>query len=396
MLRRLAVALLALMLAAGAAARADDPGTRLKELGRFEGWRDNQLVGYGIVTGLAGTGDSPRNKAARQSLANVLGNFDIAITTDQVQSRNVAIVGLSATLIAITTDQVQSRNVAIVGLSATLPPIARVGDKLDITVTSLGDARSLVGGTLLMTTLRGPNNKVYAVAQGPLSVGGYSYDMNGNVVQKNHPTVGRVPGGATVEAAVHADLVDARGAMRFLLAAPDHTTARRVADRIAGAVAGLDVSVQDAGAVVIRPRSLEPDDLETLATEIEGLTVVPDATARVVVNERTGTVVSGGNVRIGSVTIAHGDLKVSISSEPLVSQPAFIGQAGADVRTVVAPRTRVDVDEAEADHVSMPGNSTVADLVLALRRIKTSTRDVIAILQGIKEAGALHAELVIQ
>ena len=378
MRHRFAIAWLALMLAAcvsvGAWAKADAPGTRLKELGRFEGWRDNQLVGYGIVTGLAGTGDSPRNKAARQSLANVLGNFDLAITTDQVQSRNVAIVGLSATL----------------------PPIARKGDKLDITVTSLGDARSLVGGALLMTTLRGPDNKVYAVAQGALSVGGYSYDMNGNVVQKNHPTVGRVPGGATVEAAVHAELVDARGTMRFLLAVPDHTTARRVADRIAAAVGGLDVSVQDAGTVVIRPRSLRPDDLETLATEIEALTVVPDAVARVVVNERTGTVVSGGNVRIGSVTIAHGDLKVSITSEPLVSQPSFIGQAGAEVRTVVAPRTRVDVEEAEADHVSMPGNSTVADLVLALRRIKTSTRDVIAILQGIKEAGALHAELVIQ
>lgn len=370
---RLFACLVALVLAAGTAAAAE-PGTRLKELGRFEGWRDNRLVGYGIVTGLAGTGDSPRNKAARQSLANVLGNFDLAVTTDQVQSRNVAIVGIAATL----------------------PPIARVGDKLDIIVTSLGDARSLVGGTLLMAALRGPNNKVYAVAQGPLSVGGYSHDWNGNVVQKNHPTVGRVPGGATVEVPVRAELVDARGTMRFLLTVPDHTTARRVANRIAGAVEGLDVSVHDAGAVTIRPRQLGPDALATLVTEVESLTVVPDAVARVVVNERTGTVVSGGNVRIGSVTIAHGELKVSITSEPLVSQPSFIGHAGPDVRTVVVPRTRVEVEEADAHHVSMPGNSTVADLVLALRRIKTSTRDVIAILQGIKEASALHAELVIQ
>lgn len=247
-----------------------------------------------------------------------------------------------------------------------------------------------------MAALRGPNNKVYAVAQGPLSVGGYSHDWNGNVVQKNHPTVGRVPGGATVEVPVRAELVDARGTMRFLLTVPDHTTARRVANRIAGAVEGLDVSVHDAGAVTIRPRQLGPDALATLVTEVESLTVVPDAVARVVVNERTGTVVSGGNVRIGSVTIAHGELKVSITSEPLVSQPSFIGHAGPDVRTVVVPRTRVEVEEADAHHVSMPGNSTVADLVLALRRIKTSTRDVIAILQGIKEASALHAELVIQ
>ena len=331
-------------------------------------------MGYGIVTGLAGTGDSARNKATRQSLANVLGSFDLAITSEQVQSRNVAIVSLAATM----------------------PPIARPGDKVDVTVTSLGDARSLVGGTLMMATLRGPDGKVYAVAQGSLSVGGYSYDLNGNVVQKNHPTVGRVPGGATVEVPVRATLVDRGGAMRFLLAVPDHTNARRVADRIAQAMQGVEVSVQDAGAVLIRPRSAQADELATLVTSVEALTVVPDGIARVVVNERTGTVVSGGNVRIDAVTIAHGELKVSIVSEPLVSQPGLLGRAGPDVRTVVLPRTTVDVNEPGVEHVSMPAESTVADLVLALRRIKTSTRDVIAILQGIRQAGALHAELVIQ
>lgn len=364
----LGLALACLACAAGAA------GIRLKELGRFEGWRDNQLIGYGLVTGLAGTGDSPRSKATRQSLANVLGNFDLSAATDQMQSRNVAIVSLVATL----------------------PPIARVGDKVDVTVNSLGDARSLVGGTLLMTTLRGSNNKVYALAQGPVSVGGYSYDMNGNLVQKNHPTVGRVPGGAMVEAPVRAEMVDERGVLRFLLTVPDHTTARRVADRIGGTADVLEVAVQDAGAIAIRPRSTSPDALASLVTAIEALAVVPDGVAKVVINERTGTVVSGGNVRIDSVTIAHGDLKVSIVSEPLVSQPGFVGQAGPEVRSVLASRTRIEVEETSADHVSMPGNSTVADLVLALHRIKTSTRDVIAILQGIKEAGALHAELVIQ
>lgn len=372
MAARLFCGLCALVL--GAVAASADASTRLKELGRFEGWRDNALVGYGLVTGLAGTGDSARNKATRQSLANVLGSFDISITSDQVQSRNAAIVSLSATL----------------------PPIARVGDKIDVTVTSMGDARSLVGGTLLMTTLRGPDNKVYAVAAGPLSVGGYSHDLNGNVVQKNHPTVGRVPNGATVESPVRAALVDGSGALRFLLTVPDHTTARRVANRIAADVPGVDVSVPDAGAVLIRPVGIPADGLVTLVTGIEALTVEPDAVARVVINERSGTVVSGGNVRIDAVTIAHGELKLSIVSEPLVSQPGLLGHAGPEVRTVVAPRTTVDVQEPGVEQVSIPGRSTVADLVLALRRIKTSTRDVIAILQGIKQAGALHAELVIQ
>lgn len=373
-MRRLHTLVLAALLALPMASAAQSTGIRLKELGRFQGWRENQLIGYGIVTGLAGTGDSQRNKAARQSLANLLGRFELALPADQVQSRNVAIVGLAATL----------------------PPIARVGDKLDVTVTSLGDARSLAGGTLLMTVLRGPNDKVYAVAQGPLSVGGYSHDLNGNSVQKNHPTVGRVPGGATVEAPVHADLLDAKGLVHFLLSVPDHTTARRTADRIAVAVPGIEVSVQDAGTIAIRPVDTRADAMSTLITTVEALTVVPDGVARVVVNERTGTVVSGGNVLIDRVTIAHGELKVSIVTDPIVSQPGFVGRAGDGINTVVVPHTRLDVAEAGADHVSLPARSTVADLVLALRRIKTSTRDVIAILQGIKEAGALHAELVIQ
>jgi len=366
--------LIVLIALAVTAAQSGAAGIRLKELGRFEGWRDNQLVGYGIVTGLAGTGDSPRNKATRQSLANLFGNFELSVTSEQVQSRNVAVVSLSATL----------------------PPISRVGDKIDVTVTSLGDARSLVGGTLLLTSLKSSGQRVYAVAQGPLSVGGYHYDVNGNVVQKNHPTVGRVPGGATVEVPVRADLLDKAGTMRFLLTTPDHTTARRIADQIAGAIEGLDVAVQDAGTVAVRPKEIGTDRLASLVTAIEALTVVPDMVARVVVNERTGTVVSGGNVRIDAITVAHGGLKVSVVSEPLVSQPGLVVGQAADVRTVVAQRTQVDVDEGRAEHVDLRGNSTVADLVLALRRIKTSTRDVIAILQGIKAAGALHAELVIQ
>lgn len=366
-------------LISGYVAGAD--GVRLKDLGRFEGWRDNQLVGYGVVTGLAGTGDSLRSRATRQSIANILAQFDLNVPQEQIQSRNVATVMVTARM----------------------PSFVRTGDKLDVTITSMGDARSLLGGALLMTALKGPDGKVYALAQGALNVGGYKYDLNGNVVQKNHPTTGIIPAGANLEVDIVPDLVTSTREVAFVLVEPDLTTAGRIVEVINRNFSRTAVSAyaQDPGKVRIDVSGEAPDRLVSLLTRIEDLRVQPDVRARVVVNERTGTVVAGGDVRLSKITVTHGDLKVSITTDYNVSQPDISGnigrvRTGPGVRTVVVPSTRIDVNESAAESVSLRANSTVSDLVYALNRIKTSPRDMIAILQGIKAAGALHAELVIQ
>jgi flagellar P-ring protein precursor FlgI len=368
--------LLALLPGHAAAASGDDAaGILIRNLGRVDGWNHNALFGYGLVTGLAGTGDSPRNRATRQSLSNMLAQFGMNVPADQVQSRNVAAVMVAASL----------------------PPFADRGERLDVTVTSIGDARSLLGGALLLTPLRGADNRVRALAQGPLAVGGYQYDLNGNLAQKNHPTVGSVPLGATVEAGVEAKVLSERGTLRFILSEPDYTMASRVAAAINAALGAGMAAARDASSVEIRvPRELPPEDLVAHMTRIENLAVAPVLRARVVINERTGTVVAGGDVRISAITISHGELRVSVVTENFVSQPVLVRQTGPDVRTVVVPNTRIDVAEGRAASLSLPGNNTVADLVAALHKVRTSTRDVIAILQAIKAAGALHAELVIQ
>lgn len=348
-------------------------GMRVKDLGRFDGWRDNQLVGYGLVTGLAGTGDTSRSKATQQSLANMLKQFNLNITSDQINSRNAAAVMVTATL----------------------PPFAKPGDRLDVTVTSIGDARSLVGGSLLLTPMKAANGRVYSLAQGAISVGGYRYDSYGNLVQKNHPTVGQVPGGALVENPVSADVVQ-DGMVTLLLTSPDYTTANRVAQAINQRLGGAPAAAQDASRVTIRVMGRESSSLVALLSQIENIEVMPDIRARVVINERTGTVVSGGNVMISAVTVVHGDLKVAISTDYQVSQPGWVYDTGIGVRTAVVPQSQVAVDEAKSSAVTMRGQSSVADLVQALNKIHASPRDVISILQAIRSAGALHAELVIQ
>jgi flagellar P-ring protein FlgI len=350
-------------------------GVAIKDLGHIDGLRPNALVGYGLVTGLAGTGDSARNRATRQSISNMLAQFGMYVPIDQVQSRNAAAVMITANL----------------------PAFARAGDRIDVTVTSIGDAKSLLGGALLLAPLRGPDNRVHALAQGPLAVGGYQYDLNGNLQQKNHPTVGSVPLGATVEKGVQTDIVSSSGTLQFVLAEPDYTMARRIAKAINETIAPQIATAQDASSVEITvPPGATGGQLVTLVTSIETLMVTPVQRARVVINERTGTVVAGGDVRISMVTISHGELKVSIITENIVSQPLLARQTGPDVRTVIAPNTRINVTESGATALSLPGNNTVADLVQALAKVKTTTRDIISILQAIKAAGALHAELVIQ
>jgi flagellar P-ring protein FlgI len=347
---------------------------RIKDIGKMAGWRENALTGYGLVTGLAGTGDSSRNKATRQSIANMLSRFDLMIAADDVQSRNVAAVMVTANL----------------------SPFARPGDAVDVTITSIGDARSLVGGALILAPLKGANGKVYALAQGALSVGGYKYDLNGNVVQKNHPTVASIPNGATIEFGIDSEIKSKTNTVTFVLSEPDYTTASRVASAI-NARLGAEIAIaQDASGIEIQVPSDRRDRLTDFLTSLENVTVEPDRRAKVVINERTGTVVSGGDVRISKVAVSHGDLKVSILTDNTVSQPILVRQTGSGVQSIPISNSRVDVEErAETGYVA-PNSNTVADLVQSLTRIKTNTRDIISILRAVKAAGALHAELVVQ
>lgn len=364
--------LLGFLISINAQAAAPD-SVKLKNLGRIDGWRENHLVGFGIVTGLAGTGDSPRSQATRQSIANFLSHFDIAITSDEINSRNVAIVSLMALL----------------------PPMTHKGDRVDVIVNSLGDARSLLGGTLLLAPLKGPDGKVYALAQGAISIGGYRYDQNGNVAQKNHPNAGVIPGGAQAEVDVFSAPLRADGSLDYVLAEPDFITAQRIAQAINRKFQQAIATVKDSSVIRIEKPSPNTDIAFFMAT-LEGIEVRPDAKARVIINERTGTIIAGGNARISRVTVAHGNLKVDVKTNYFVSQPTLLSRAGPNIRTVVLPDTQIEVDEGSSGVVELPDSSSVAELVTALSRIKVSTRDIIAILQGIKAAGALHAELVLQ
>ncbi|MGH8038020.1 MAG: flagellar basal body P-ring protein FlgI [Pseudomonas sp.] len=346
---------------------------RLKDLGRFLGRRDNMLVGYGIVTGLAGSGDSPRNQATRQAMANMFSQFDLTVPQDQIQSRNVAMVLITATL----------------------PPTANMGDKIDVNVTSTGDARSLAGGTLIMSPLRGPDRRTYALAQGPVAVGGYSFNANGNLRQKNHPTVGIVSSGGTVEYPVRSELSADDGYLTFVLKNPDSMTAERVASQINHSIAPGTASSLDAETVKVRIPYARAE-LNAYVSRIEDLSVIPDQSSRVVINERTGTVVSGGDTRISPVTISHGDIRVSVDTEFSASQPENVGIAGRGVRSLVIGNSDLAVEEgAQRIAYSFP-HTTVSVLVSSLSQSHVSTRDVIAILQSIKAAGALHADIVVQ
>ncbi|MBE7367198.1 flagellar basal body P-ring protein FlgI [Ramlibacter sp. HM2] len=365
--------MLALVLAtASLACVAQGAPLRVKDLGKVQGWRENVLVGTGIVTGLAGTGDSPGNRATRQALSNVLSQFNLTVAPEQVNSRNVAVVMVSASL----------------------PGFAREGDTLDVSVTSTGDARSLAGGNLLLSALRAPNGRVYALAQGPLAIGGHRYDANGNVVQKNHPTAGSIPNGATVEVGM-TPAQPARSHVTFVLAEPDYTTASRVAAAINAQLGAGLAHARDASGIEIEvPPALRGEPVSFLA-RLESVTVEPDRRARVVINERTGTVVSGGDVRISRVAISHGDLKINIATQNSVSQPAYLDRVGPGVTTAVISNTTVNVEEPTGVGF-LAGAGTVSDLVQSLARLKTSTRDIISILRAVKAAGALHGELVVQ
>lgn len=352
---------------------AAETGVRIKELARVAGVRDNALVGYGLAIGLSGSGDSARNKATVQTVVNTLANFGVVVNPNDISSRNVAAVMVTATL----------------------PPFAETGDKLDVQVSSIGDARSLQGGTLLLTPLYGPDELLYSLAQGSISTGGYRFESFDSSYQKNHPTVGAIPDGATVERSIKGQLPVETDHIALLLNEPDFTTAQRISEAVSALFPRAEVTPAHAGKIDINFADAVANAIPLIA-QIENTRVAPDQRARVVINERTGTVVAGGEVRIADVSISHGNLRVQVDTYYDVSQPSLVFKPSDSVRTAVVPETEIEVSEEDGGTVAMPAGTTVADLVGALRLINMKTRDIITILQAIKGAGALHGELVIQ
>jgi flagellar P-ring protein precursor FlgI len=341
---------------------------RVKDVATVEGIRDNQLVGYGIVVGLRGTGDSQQTVFPLQTLISTLERMGVNLQ----QSPQLSTM--------------RTQNMASVFISATLPAFARPGNKLDITVSSAGDARSLEGGLLLLTPLYGPDGQIYAEAQGPLVLGGYAVASNGNLKQYNHPTTGRVPDGAMVERAVPLDLTKMRS-LSLLLNDADFRTAELMAAAINKDLARSMAHAADSRRITLEVQPA--DDIPALLAQVEAVEVETYPRAKVVVNERTGTVVIGGDVRLQPVSILHGGLSVNVVTEYQVSQPNPLGQG----TTQVVPQTTVQAQEQPANRIELKQGATVDTLVENLQQIGATARDIISILQAMKEAGALEAEL---
>jgi flagellar P-ring protein precursor FlgI len=351
---------------------AEVPGrlARIKDVATIEGIRDNQLVGYGLVVGLRGTGDSSQTVFPAQTLISALERM--GITVPQTGSNSAS--------------NMQVKNMAAVFVVATLPPFSGPGNRIDITVSSAGDARSLEGGILLMTPLYGPDGQIYAQAQGPLVLGGYMATGGGNMKLVNHPTTGRVSGGALVERAVPFDLKQLR-TVTIVLNDADFHTAERMASAIDRAIGASRARAIDSRRVEIAAQPGE--DVAFLLDQVEGVEVEVYPKARVVVNERTGTVAIGGMVRLQPVSILHGGLSVNVIAQMQVSQPGAFSPG----TTQVVQQTNVQAQDKPVNRIDLREGATVEDLVQELQRIGAGARDVISILQAMKEAGALEAEV---
>ncbi|WP_255462635.1 flagellar basal body P-ring protein FlgI [Granulicella sp. WH15] len=337
---------------------------RVKDISTIEGIRDNQLVGYGLVVGLEGTGDSQQTTFPVQTLASMLLRMGVSVPAASIRVQNLAAVFVAASL----------------------PAFSRPGTKLDITVSSAGDARSLEGGLLLMTPLYGADGKIYAQAQGPLVVGGYSVSVNGNTRQLNHPNTARVPLGATVERGLAVDLTN-RTQFSILLNEADFHSAESMATAINAELGRPAARAYDSRRVDLEV--LKTDDVPVLLSRVEAVEVSVFPRARVIVNERTGTVVIGGTVVLQPVSILHGGFAVNVVTEFKVSQPGPY----ASGTTQVVPVTRVDARDRPVNSIELKQGATVDDLVRNLQTIGATSRDVISILQAMKSAGALEAEL---
>jgi flagellar P-ring protein precursor FlgI len=364
------IVLAGVLAAAPAAAQVEPaPGSaRLKDVASVQGAAQTPLIGYGLVVGLNKTGDRRQTIFSAQTLANMLERFGIAVAPGAIKIENVAAVMVTAQL----------------------SPYAQAGGRLDVTASSIGDARSLQGGTLMPTPLRGPDGRVVALAQGPLSIGGFGVGNADNNVQVNHLTVGRVPGGGLVQEA-RQWTPPPGGVLRLALHEPDFMSATRVARAINMELGTEAAKVLDAGSVAVQVPQEFRATVPELIARIEPLPVSLDVAARVVINERTGTVVMGGDVRLGPAAVAHGNLSVRIATQYEVSQPAPLSQG----KTAVVPQTELDVNEGDAQLVALDAGATLADVVRALNLLGVTPRDIIAVMQALKAAGALRAEIVI-
>jgi flagellar P-ring protein precursor FlgI len=340
---------------------------RIKDISSFEGVRENQLVGYGLVAGISGTGDT--GNATLQSIANLLQRMGITVRPKDLMAKNTAAVMVTATL----------------------PPFPKPGIRVDALVSTLADAKSLQGGTLLLTPLKGPDGKVYALAQGPVSIGGFIGGGGGTTVQKNHLTAGKVPQGVIVEKDLPFTLGNGNE-IKIFLHRPDFTTATEITKKINEAFRFEYASTIDPSAIRLKIPPEYVNKRVELITLIEGLDVLVDVPARVVINERTGTIVIGDKVRISPVAIAHGNLTIEIRTEFRVSQPSPFAPEKAE--TVVVPQKEVTVKEQKASLVEVSG-TTLGEIVRALNALGVTPRDLIAILQALKASGALRAELEI-
>jgi flagellar P-ring protein precursor FlgI len=340
-------------------------GARLKDIATFGGVRSNDLVGYGLVVGLPGTGDKSGSRFTVQSMANMLESMGVKVDRAALKPKNVAAVMVTVKM----------------------PASARPGSRLDATISSVGDAASLLGGVLLMTPLKGVDGNVYALCQGPLAVGGFSAGGDAASATKNITTVGRIPGGAVVERSVPFNF-NQQTDVNIQLGVEDFSTAKQVTDTLNQALGGEFAAAQDASTVRLKVPPRYQGDIVTLMASLENLEVRPDSRARVVVDEKTGTVVLGANVTLSKVAVSHGNLNVIVAEQPQVSQPGAFAQG----RTVVTPSTQLGVREEQRRLILMAGAS-IQELVDGLNAIGATPRDLISILRTMKSAGSLHADL---
>lgn len=345
-------------------------GVRVRDLVMISGARDNQLVGYGLVVGLAGEGDKDP-VYTKQTVANMLQRFGIKIPADTLSAKNVAVVMVTADI----------------------PAFVKPGTRLDVHVASMGDAKTLQGGVLLQTPLLGVDEKLYALAQGPLSIGGFTAGQGGAggaTVTKNHPTTGQIVNGALVEREIPTSIVN-EGTLELLLREPGFTSASRLAAAINGAFTNSARAVDSTSVRVQLPAGMTNSSVDFVA-QLESLEVLPDAPARIIINERTGTIVATSRIQISSCAVSHGNITINVASSLDVSQPNPLSRG----QTVVTPRTTTDVTETKSSLIVLPELPTVEKVASALNTLGATPRDVMAIFQAMKQAGALQAELILR
>ena len=370
-MKRILQLISALIVIAGVFAPTTARAEKLRDLCDVSGARDNQLVGYGIVTGLTGTGDDTSVPFTAQSVLSLLRRLGLQVTPTQLRLKNVAAVMVTATL----------------------PPFAKAGTKIDINVSSVGNARSLVGGVLVQAVLKGPDQKTYAVGQGSLVVGGFeAHGASGSSVKSNTTTSARIPEGAIVEREVAATLVT-NGTMKLELRIPGFTVAARVSEAVNKKFGANASNALDAGSVLIHIPAEFTNKIVDLIASLEEIDVTPVRRARVVINERTGTIVAGGDVRLSPAAVVHGGLTIVVKETPAVSQPTAAFGKGT---TVVVPQTDIQTSEGDKSVTFVPAQPSLSDVASALGSLGLSPRELASVLEALRAAGALEAEVVVQ